>query len=93
MALFRLTRIQPLGASVNVEHGADSFEAVEFEPSPSKKYVISIEVGNQPPSAVAMQIQRLHTQLKGFFPDGSYLIVPARDGHPVMGIYELDPVT
>jgi hypothetical protein len=40
-----------------------------------------------------MQIQRLHTQLKGFFPDGSYLIVPARDGHPVMGIYELDPVT
>ena len=92
MALLRLTRIQPLGANVNVEHGADTFQAVEFEPGPNKKYMVSIEVGDQGPSDVAAQLKRLHTQLKGFFPDGSYLIVPARNGHPVMGIYELEGI-
>lgn len=88
---FQLRRIEKLAANAEVDSPDRVYQAVEFEPSPNKKYMVSIEVGDQSPSAVAAQLQRLSAQLKGFFPEGSVLVVPARNGHPVMGIYELEP--
>lgn len=87
---FRLVRVDPLATNARLQRGDEAFEVVEFEPGPSKKYMVSIEVGDQGPKEVAMQIQRLHAMLKGFFPPNTILIVPARHGEPVMGIYELD---
>lgn len=87
---FRLVRVDPLATNARLQHGDSQFEVVEFDPVPGKKYMVSIEVGDQPPKEVAMQLQRLHTMLKDFFPPNTVLIVPARNGEPVMGIYELD---
>jgi hypothetical protein len=90
---FRLVRVDPLATNARLQHGTEQFEVVEFDPVPGKKYMVSIEVGDNGPSDVAMQLKRLHAMLKGFFPDGSVLIVPARHGEPVMGIYELDKLS
>ena len=94
---YRFKRIEPLAPNVQVDvlHGDEqkmdeTFFATEFNPGPGKRYALSVEVGDLPPKEVFEHVSRLKEQLKGFFPEGSMLIIPCRNSHPAIGIYELE---
>ena len=87
----RLTRIEPLDANTLVDLPDRQFVGVEFEPSANKRYLFSVEVGSAGPSEVHTIIQQVHRTLRGFMPAGTTLVVPCRNGHPALGIYEITP--
>lgn len=92
---YRLVRIEQLKPTAHLEarvDEAESYPVVEYEPKPGKKYAISIEVGDLPPSEVVRHMARSREALKDFFPEGSVLLIPSRNGHPSVVIYELEQV-
>jgi len=97
MPSFRLRRKQPLEPNVQLDimHGderADStVDLVEFEPGKNKKYLCSVEVGNLPPTEAMHYLKAAIKTLKEFFGD-NVMVIPSRDGHPSMGIYEVEEV-
>jgi hypothetical protein len=88
---YKLTRIEPLGANVSADTADRIYQGVEFEPSPTKKYIFSVEVGDASPKQIMEMLYHARKALKDFMPDGS-LMVPCRNGHPAVGIYELKKV-
>lgn len=87
-AKFKLRRIEPLENNVEADTAGYVYRGVEFEPSPNKKYVFAIEVGDTPPKEVQMILNQAHRALKKFVPEGS-LVVPCRHGMPAVAIYEI----
>jgi len=50
---------------------------------PGDRVVVNVEVSMMPPSKVRDHIDRLHDDLKRFFPkDVKVLVIPMRDGKP-----------
>jgi hypothetical protein len=97
MPTFRLKRKQPLepNAEVDILHGDDradsTVELVEFEPGKNKKYLVSVEVGDLPPAEAMHYLKNAITTLKEFF-GNNVMVIPARNGHPSMAVYEVEEV-
>jgi len=95
MITANLKRIVPLEPNaqldIKTQDGeAKSFDVIEFQPGPSKRYMVSIEVGNMPPKEAVSYLNKMREHLKNFFPEGTLLVSPMRNGHPTAGIYEID---
>lgn len=88
---FRLRRIEPLDKNVEADSASYVYTGVEFEPTPEKKYMFTVEVGDVPPKQVFDILNQARKALKAFVPEGS-LVVPCRNGHPAVGIYEITKV-
>lgn len=89
----RLTRIEPMDPNVLVDMPDRQMEAIEFSPDANKRYVFTVEVGDQPPKHVQEQLHHVMKMLRRFMPDdaNNCLLIPSRNGHPAMGIYEISP--
>lgn len=94
MITAKLKRIVPLEPNAQVEvaeHGVTkTFDLLEFEPGPNKRYMVTVEVGNLPPREAHSYISKVRGHLKGFFPEGTLLVAATRDGQPMTGIYEVE---
>jgi hypothetical protein len=93
MPKVRLTRIEPLDVNVRVDTADRQFEAIEFAPDADKRYVFTVEVGDQHPKQVQEQLHHVMKMIRQFMPDDAKncLLIPSRNGHPAMGIYEVTP--
>lgn len=89
---YKLTRLEPLLPNVQAELAGFVVTGVEFTPGPGKKYIFSVKVGDVPPKQAMAHIETARRALNELMPDRSTLIIPTRDGHPVIGIYELEEV-
>lgn len=89
MQKFQLRRYTPSEPNFELVEGEQTYPVLEFEPSVTKKYMISVDVGDWPPQEVMATISRVRSQTQNFFPPNSVLYVPCRNGHPAMAIYEL----
>jgi len=96
MITAKLKRIVPLepNAQVDVTENGETktFQLIEFQPGPSKRYMISVEIGQMPPREAWAYIAKVRDQLtkSGIFGENKFLVSPMRDGHPANGIYEID---
>lgn len=94
---FRLVRKAALSpnTAIEIQHeGVERIEevpAIEIQPG-TKKYMVSVEVGDLSPSDARTLMQHSAKLLREFLGDKNVLVVPARNGHPAIGIYELEPV-
>jgi hypothetical protein len=95
MITAKLKRVVPLEPNAQLDvkmpdGEAKSFDVIEFKPGPNKRYMVTVEIGNMPPKEATMYMQKLRDHLKGFFPEGTLLVSPMRNGQPTNGIYEID---
>ncbi len=93
--LYDLARISKLTDNVEInlpvkKHRA--LRAIQFQPGADKRYMISVNIGQLPPADAQRYMSDVRKTLKGWLPAGSFLIVPVRNGHPEVGLYELTKV-
>jgi hypothetical protein len=92
MSTCRLTRTDPLKENVRLEVEDGIFSGIEFEPGPGKMYLFSVEVGDSPPAEVKVHLDYVAKVIRQSMPHNSVMVVPCRNGHPEIGIYEVSVV-
>ena len=97
MITAKLKKIAPLKPNAQLDVTKDdgkieTFELLEFEPGPNKRYMIAVEVGHMPPKEAWSYLSKMRDQLikGGFFKEGTFLLAPMRGGEPQNGLYEID---
>ena len=101
MTQFRLVPVRPKQPTAELEilHGDPpagrqdlSVPVIGFEPGKATKYLVSIEVGDLSPSEAMGYLRAAQEQLKPFFGENLFVLVPSRNSHPSMAVYEIQPV-
>lgn len=67
-------------------------EVVELTPVPTSRYVVNVEVGDSSTTQAMQIVQQTKKTMDTFFPKGTVLYVPSRNGVPTLQIFELEEV-
>lgn len=96
MTTFKLTRIAPLVPTHQLEAAEQEKEQVlevtEIPTGPGKKYLITVDVKDLPPSLASDLLQQAATRVKEFFGQDCAMIIPCGNEYPAVGIYVLEAV-
>lgn len=66
------------------------FPVFELDINPSSKHILHVDVGDLPPKEVYVYLKQLRRTFDGFFRPGTYMLIPCRNGLPVVQVYRLE---
>lgn len=92
MKTVQLKRIEPIPPSIDFVDGEKTYTAVEFEPGAKKRFLISVDIDNLPPVQANDIMNQVRAAFRKVMPPESFLLTPARGGHPLVAIYEMTEV-
>lgn len=85
---YRLVPIVALAPTVEV----CEFPLFEFDTASTKRYVVSVECGDLPPTQASAHLAKVKDILTDLLGEQKFLLVAVRDGKPALQFFQLEPV-
>jgi hypothetical protein len=92
MKTVQLKRIESVPPSIDFVDGEKTYKAIEFEAGPGKRFLISVDIDELPPKMANDIMNQVRDAFRKVLPPESFLLTPARNGHPLVAIYEMTEV-
>lgn len=84
----------PVGVVLPITHietEEATFPVVKLEPTPTTRYIITVEVGDAGPIQVHDIMKQANKILSKILVKDTFVIVASRNGTPTLQVYELQP--